>query len=59
MIEIMSPRTIGSGSLVDLTVLIDEKLSATAAHSIGERARWKIMDSLPQVRAMMMYGLTC
>ena len=43
-------RTIGSGSLVDLTVLIDEKLSATAAHSIGERARWTIMDKLPQVR---------
>ena len=43
-------RTIGSGSLVDLTVLIDEKLSATAAHSIGERARWAIMDNLPQVR---------
>lgn len=43
-------RTIGSGSLVDLTVLIDEKLSATAAHAIGERARWQIMERLPQVR---------
>jgi hypothetical protein len=32
-----------------MTVLVDEKLSATAAYAIGERARWQIMESLPQV----------
>jgi Dimerisation domain of Zinc Transporter len=52
-LSLLCTRTIGSGSLVDLTVLIDEKLSATAAHAIGERARWQIMERLPQVGRMV------
>jgi divalent metal cation (Fe/Co/Zn/Cd) transporter len=42
-------RTVGSGSLVDLTVLTDNKISASAAHVIGEKARWKILESIPYV----------
>lgn len=41
-----------------MTVLVDEKLSATAAYAIGERARWQIMESLPQVN-ISCYVLSC
>eukprot|EP01038_Epipyxis_sp_PR26KG_P005176 gene5176-7203_t len=42
-------RSVGSGNLVDLTVIVDMKLSSSAAHSIAERTRWKIMDAYPQI----------
>ena len=48
-------RTIGSGSLVDLTILTDMKISATAANSIGQQTRWKIMESFPQVMDVMVH----
>lgn len=42
-------RRVGSGSLVDLVVLIDPKLSSSAAHTIAEKTRWKIMQSVPHI----------
>lgn len=42
-------RSVGSGSLVDLTVLTETKLSTSAAHAIAESTRWRVMESLPQV----------
>lgn len=48
-------RTVGSGSLVDLTVLTDVKISASAAHAIGEKARWKILESLPYVSDVLVH----
>jgi divalent metal cation (Fe/Co/Zn/Cd) transporter len=48
-------RTIGSGSLVDLTILTDMKISATAANAIGQQTRWKIMESFPQVMDVMVH----
>jgi divalent metal cation (Fe/Co/Zn/Cd) transporter len=42
-------RTIGSGSLVDMTILTDNKISATAAHAIGEKVRWKVIENFPPV----------
>ncbi len=42
-------RRVGSGSLVDLVVLIDPKLSSSAAHTIAEKTRWKIMQSVPNI----------
>lgn len=46
-------RSVGSGSLVDMTVTTDMKLSTSAAHAIAERTRWQIMESLPQVIDVM------
>mmetsp|Transcript_9076 Transcript_9076/g.15081 ORF Transcript_9076/g.15081 Transcript_9076/m.15081 type:complete len:451 (+) Transcript_9076:901-2253(+) len=41
-------RRVGSGSIVDMTVLTDFKISATAAAAIAERARWHIIEKFPQ-----------
>lgn len=40
-------RSVGSGSIVDMTVLTELKLSATAAHAIAERTKWYIMENFP------------
>ncbi len=42
-------RSIGSSSLIDLTVLTDTKLSASAAQALSERVRWKLLDTYPHV----------
>ncbi len=42
-------RSVGSGHLVDITVLTDMKLSSSAAHGIGERLRWHVMESQSDV----------
>eukprot|EP01036_Dinobryon_divergens_P023053 gene23053-31370_t len=41
-------RAVGSGNLVDMTVLTDVKLSSSAAHAIAERTRFVVMDRFPQ-----------
>jgi hypothetical protein len=41
-------RSVGSGSLVDLTIFTETKLSTSAAHAIAERTRWQIIESVPQ-----------
>lgn len=52
-IDNVRARRVGSGSLVDLTVLTDIKLSNSAAESIAERARWMILNSFPNVLDVM------
>lgn len=42
-------RNVGSGSLVDMTIFTDMKLSTSAAHAIAEQARWKVIETLPNV----------
>jgi divalent metal cation (Fe/Co/Zn/Cd) transporter len=42
-------RRVGSDHIADLTVLIDAKLSASAAHAVGERVRWTMMETFPTV----------
>lgn len=42
-------RTVGSSSLVDLTVLTDVMLSSSAAQAISERVRWRIMEENGEV----------
>lgn len=46
-------RTVGSSSLVDLTVLTDAKISASAAQIISEKVRWKILEVDPNVVDVM------
>ena len=42
-------RSVGSKSIVDVTVLTENKISASAAQSIAERVRWQIMAGVPNV----------
>ena len=42
-------RSVGSGSLVDMTIFTDMKLSTSAAHALAERTRWKVIEDLPNV----------
>lgn len=42
-------RNVGSSSIVDLTILTDTKITASAAQSLSERVRWKLLDAFPQV----------
>jgi divalent metal cation (Fe/Co/Zn/Cd) transporter len=48
-VKTVKTRAIGSGNLVDMTILTDNKISATAAHAIGEKVRWKVIESFPSV----------
>jgi hypothetical protein len=41
-------RSVGSGSIVDITILTEVKLSASAASAIAERVRWEVMEQFPQ-----------
>ena len=40
---------LNSGSLVDMTLLVDQKISSSAAMAIAERVRWKIIEDIPSV----------
>ena len=40
-------RSVGSGSIVDLTVMTEVKLSASAAHAIAERTKWRLLEQFP------------
>lgn len=48
-IKFIRARSAGSGSLVDLTIVIDDQLSASAAQSISEKTRWAIIENLSRV----------
>jgi len=49
-IKFIRTRSAGSGSLVDLTIVINDQLSSlTAAQSVAERVRWSIIESLPRL----------
>lgn len=45
-------RRVGSGSLVDMSVLTQPKLSTSAAQEIAERTRWQVMEAFPSVLDM-------
>ena len=42
-------RSVGSKNIVDVTVLTENKISASAAQSIAERVRWIIVTGVPNV----------
>lgn len=42
-------RSVGSNSLIDLTILTDTQLSASAAQTLSDRVRWKLLDTYPEV----------
>lgn len=46
-IKQLRSRSVGSGYIIDMAIATDTKLSATAAQSIAERVRWKVMQSFP------------
>ena len=58
-IKSLRARTIGSGSLVDLTVQTDSKLSSSAAHSVGERTRWRILEKIPNIMDVSIFIAIC
>lgn len=42
-------RSVGNGNLVDLTILTDGKISASAANLLAERVRWAVLGKVPDV----------
>lgn len=42
-------RSVGSGEVVDLTIYTDQKITASSSQAIGEKVRWKILQSMPRV----------
>lgn len=48
-------RSVGSGSLVDMTVLTDDRIPATAAQMIAEDVRWAILSKFPYVTDVLVH----
>lgn len=52
-VQSVRARSMGSDSLVDMTVLTDHQIPAAAAQNIGEDVRWKILQTFPYVSDVM------
>ena len=49
-------RSVGSMSLVDMTILTDHQISASKVQEVVERTRWRIMERLPFVTDVIVYA---
>lgn len=46
-------RSIGSSTMVDLVIVVDSEMSASAANQLAEQVRWKIIQSMPFVSEVL------
>ncbi len=51
-------RSIGSGSLVDMTLLVEQQISSSAATAISEKVRWSIIEEIPSVMDVLVRTVT-
>ena len=51
-------RSIGSGSLVDMTLLVGQQISSSAANAISEKVRWTIIEEIPSVLDVLVRTVT-
>jgi hypothetical protein len=51
-------RSIGSGSLVDMTLLVEQQISSSAANAISEKVRWSIIEEIPSVMDVLVRTVT-
>lgn len=49
-------RSVGSGSLVDMTVFTDDRIPAFAAQAIAEDVRWNIIRKFPYVTDVLVHA---